>query len=1178
MASRESSADSLGSRATGKGAFSYAAAVSKGSTMQNGGDAKGDGKSRIGRDREGKGMRADPCRAQSFKVDQSMVGVLLGKQGQTLKHLMAESCSTIDIDQSTHEHGYSVVHIKRGPGAAKARGLIDAKLREFRAQGRESATRWVPKQDCASNEEFSNRAHAKQSTMRKEVKVSQEDVAKLVGPKGTVCRFIEGQSGARLQFDQSTKHKGYSTLSIRGRDLAVSSAYKLVVARLSSAQTEMLSRRVPQEYIGALIGHKGENLHRIMDATGLRIEIDQSTRGKGYSTICIPDVEAAGKVQEMINEALAQLGYFDDGAMPKQPVETMNIDSYLADCVHGEHLRAIERDSGAALSLDETTWDEGYVVLKLEGSLRSVQKARKMVEGRMRAFDMKVKARGRINNSEQDKHAYEVEGSSGGRASKFDEVHMGSNQGVLSSKARVRKASDGDSSDMHSSRMSEKGEATPSQERAYESWDEQSSDHVQLEMNEHLSLTDNSNVALKLAEEDTGACKTKPVGSNASDANGHDANSETGGRASPIDFSGLVQGSPSLPASNGSAKEASLPSESSSCRGQFTPEKIAEHVRIADAEQVDVGSVSPRESEEHAENASDDNGHASVLNDGGAVDLHCSAGPYPNHYHDATASADDSEPNIASEDPLDWCEDTSWAWWAPTTFYDWSMMCSNDEHCWGASWYSGDSCNQWTQKDHMQSTSRAYAWPRPRARDSQSRAMPAEYCLNSLEGEWYDEVAKLSYKVVLIGTAVQVQILQQHSGDVEPFGNVDWEGTVITWEQPNKSKYALSKLGRNYIIWKQDGCTPLRWHRAPELKSAAGTDGGPASQVEPKTAQNQGCLEAQSARSTSRGKNEAAEMRVEQQYVSWIIGRAGGVIKDISWQTCTKMNFDQSTHAKGYSTLHITGPATGTKQALQLVAKRLDEAELNEKTPESAHRASSVGRHRTPPPTRSARRRERSREGGSSGTRLKKAWPSGGQDQVRSREHGTYRSIPTGASQMLKYVLQTLLGTWMSEDSNGENLVHTVELEPSVSGGAKLACNTWANESTSGLERPIRTERGDIFLGEDSRFYLDAITEKHVLWVDENKPEVCCRWARMSCSRRGGADGPATAGPDFMGSAARRNSGSRRGVRTDGRAPSLPARQRSREPRVPFSSVGVVRSRSSDVTLQRGSVAQNLCM
>eukprot|EP00928_Gymnodinium_smaydae_P011734 TRINITY_DN14300_c0_g3_i1.p1 TRINITY_DN14300_c0_g3~~TRINITY_DN14300_c0_g3_i1.p1 ORF type:complete len:1227 (+),score=134.21 TRINITY_DN14300_c0_g3_i1:330-3683(+) len=1117
-----------------------------------------------------------------------MVGVLLGKHGQTLKNLMAESGATIDIDQSTHVHGYSVVHIKRGPGAAKARGLIDAKLCETQTLDRESKTRLGPFQDRSSKDQFPTQT----KLTHKEVKVAQGEVSKLVGPKGSVLRLIEEQSGARLQFDQSTQSKGYSTLSIRGRDISVSFAYKLVVARLPSEQTEMLSRRVPQEYVGGLIGYRGENLIRMKDSTGLHIQIDQSTRDKGYSTIYVPDVEGAGKVQEMINDALADLGYVDEGTTHKQPVETMNIDNYLVDCVRGEHRQAIEYESGAALSLDQTTWDAGYVVLELEGSLRSVQRARKLVEERMRDLDKKVKARGRRHSdcNEQDRHAFDAEESLRSRAPRIDEAHKSRLRALLSSKARVRKANSDDSSDLNSSRMSDKAEATPSEDAVNEAWDERSGDDLQTETHEHRGI---------------------PSGSS-----GQDANSGTGRLTPKIEAPRLAQESPRLCASNSNSKNGeersgnSSPCRSSVSHGQSTPEKIADHVNLDDEEQkVGGGSMAPsseseevvhskhiaeiqfdadpmkvtselgpfessqlaRECDEHAESITDHFDNAPILHESSAEDLSCTVSHYQNYCHEIAAGGDNCETNVVSEEAYSWCDDTSWSWWAPETSYDWSMMGFSDENCWDASWYSSDLCDQWMHADYTQSTLCETNWPRLRARDSKKRATEVEYSLDSLEGEWLDDLSGLSYRIVPIGTSVQVQSLRPDREDPEPSGSLISEDAGITWERPDKSKYSLTKVGTHYLIWKHEGCVPLKWHRVTQLKNNACVDGEVTSQAELKSTQNPG--ETRRARSTSRGTKDTAEMRVEQDYVSWIIGRSGGVINDISCLTGTNLNFDQSTQAQGYSTLQITGSSVGTKQALQLVAAKLDEAKQKEKV-----RTSSAGRHRTPPPSRSAR--ERSRERGDSATRSKKSGLSDGQEKMSSLAYGTCRWMSTGANQMLRSALQTLLGSWTSEDSEGKSLMHKIELQPAISGGAKLACRTWSNEYKSDPERPIRTEGGDILLGEDSRFYLDAITEKHLLWVDESNPEVFCHWTRTSNSRRGGqrADGSAIAGSDLAGSAARRNSGSRQGMRMQGRAPSLPSRQRSREPRVRFSSVGAGRSQTSDVTLQRGSVEQNSCM
>merc|ERR1719343_1505768 len=51
------------------------------------------------------------------------------------------------------------------------------------------------------------------------------------------------------------------------------------------------------------------------------------------------------------------------------------------------------------------------------------------------------------------------------------------------------------------------------------------------------------------------------------------------------------------------------------------------------------------------------------------------------------------------------------------------------------------------------------------------------------------------------------------------------------------------------------------------------------------------------------------EVQVEQRWVGWLLGRGGGLAREIEQESGAKVTIDQSTKAMGYSTVRVVGEA-----------------------------------------------------------------------------------------------------------------------------------------------------------------------------------------------------------------------------------------------------------------------------
>lgn len=220
------------------------------------------------------------------------------------------------------------------------------------------------------------------------------------------------------------------------------------------------------------------------------------------------------------------------------------------------------------------------------------------------------------------------------------------------------------------------------------------------------------------------------------------------------------------------------------------------------------------------------------------------------------------------------------------------------------------------------------------------------------------------------------------------------------------------------------------------------------------------------------------KMKISQNFVGWLIGRGGSTIDQIRAETSTNLQFNQRTSGQGFSILRITGSHAGVLRAKELVEEKMQQPEWE---CEGGGRAWSGSKAYVWSGEGGARRRSRSPLAHTSWSQAPAA------------------SLPGPASQLLRTVLNALLGKWHGRTADGTAQCYEVapSLMPSRPNGAQLACRTVVEGGAQTVAaRPIRYEGGDIFLGERSRLLLDWATERQLAWVDERDPGVRFLWKR----------------------------------------------------------------------------------
>eukprot|EP00439_Symbiodinium_sp_Y106_P018033 s3916_g2.t1 len=134
------------------------------------------------------------------QIEQSAVGFFIGKQGEYIKRIQAQTGATVVIDQETKDYGYSMIRIMDGPGLREASEMVKYRL----DQVKEAAV--------------------------------QRQVGAIIGRGGDTLRQIKAESGAIIVLSQETKGQGFSTVRFAGSQDAVLKAKDLVQQRLAERE------------------------------------------------------------------------------------------------------------------------------------------------------------------------------------------------------------------------------------------------------------------------------------------------------------------------------------------------------------------------------------------------------------------------------------------------------------------------------------------------------------------------------------------------------------------------------------------------------------------------------------------------------------------------------------------------------------------------------------------------------------------------------------------------------------------------------------------------------------------------------------------------------------------------------------------------------------------------------
>eukprot|EP00933_Yihiella_yeosuensis_P040960 TRINITY_DN35389_c0_g1_i1.p1 TRINITY_DN35389_c0_g1~~TRINITY_DN35389_c0_g1_i1.p1 ORF type:complete len:661 (+),score=197.17 TRINITY_DN35389_c0_g1_i1:49-2031(+) len=346
------------------------------------------------------------------EIEQKMVGWLLGKAGGIIKEIEKESGTKIAIDQSTQHLGYSTVQIN---GLADqvdiARERVVASL-EKAGTAPLGASKVAAVQKRSGGGDASGGAHSVQ------IQVQQQWVGWLVGKAGQAVKDIENSTGAKIAMNQDTKALGHSVCTISGAPGQIAAAYDTMAnslqkvnaggGGLSPLPAWLRSTVKPALAMPMAVGKGGAGGKGAMSGKGGQGDMQAAVLtlastlvqnlGPSALSSAMPALQGMLGSQPELAGVLGSLAGAGVAAPPASfggkgkggskggfgghPQDFQIEQRYVGWLLGGggRTIRNIESDTGAKISIDQSTKDQGFSTIKLSGTPQSVASAQSKIQ------------------------------------------------------------------------------------------------------------------------------------------------------------------------------------------------------------------------------------------------------------------------------------------------------------------------------------------------------------------------------------------------------------------------------------------------------------------------------------------------------------------------------------------------------------------------------------------------------------------------------------------------------------------------------------------------------------------------------------------------------------------------------------------------------------------------------
>uniref|UniRef100_A0A7S4SM47 RRM domain-containing protein n=1 Tax=Alexandrium monilatum TaxID=311494 RepID=A0A7S4SM47_9DINO len=252
-----------------------------------------------------------------MKVPHELVGMLIGKGGETIKELKKESGARIDISKEPTESSSNdrLVHISGPPECVEfAKKMVEEML--GRARERHGLRR--PDEDEKERERSPDRRPT-QTT----IQVPHELIGMLIGKGGETIKTISKDSGARIEIakDENAEREEKRSVYLCGPPDSLEKAKAMIEETLGRSRERQHEDRdtrvhhhsgsgpkvihVAPELVGMLIGKGGETIKQVSRDTGARIEISKDDRDNCDRTVTISgSPDAIDRARDAIDDVL----------------------------------------------------------------------------------------------------------------------------------------------------------------------------------------------------------------------------------------------------------------------------------------------------------------------------------------------------------------------------------------------------------------------------------------------------------------------------------------------------------------------------------------------------------------------------------------------------------------------------------------------------------------------------------------------------------------------------------------------------------------------------------------------------------------------------------------------------------------------------------------------------------
>ncbi|URE44393.1 KH domain [Musa troglodytarum] len=373
---------------------------------------------------------AEPI-AQKFqmKVPNDKVYAIIGKSGETIKHIRLESGAKIQLTKDTDAGPNSPTTVVELNGTSQQISSAKKLINDVLAEGDLGGSDVIFAQKPGDMEPDVEHRHmkmpknmggsvdpgtafAKESRRMEpgaewyEMKFPSDKVGAIIGESGETIKRIRLQSGAKIRFPKDTGadiDSPTTTVELYGTVEQMRCAEKLINDAIAESRRrvpgcELFEMKLPSDKVGVIIGKSGETIKRIRLQSGAKIQFAEDTDADTDSPTTVVElcgtIEQIRSARKLISDALAEGGSVDPGTAFAKESRRMEPGAewfwmkFPSDKVgaiigeSGETIKRIRLQSGAKIQFPKDTGadtDSPTTTVRLHGTIEQMRCAEKLI-------------------------------------------------------------------------------------------------------------------------------------------------------------------------------------------------------------------------------------------------------------------------------------------------------------------------------------------------------------------------------------------------------------------------------------------------------------------------------------------------------------------------------------------------------------------------------------------------------------------------------------------------------------------------------------------------------------------------------------------------------------------------------------------------------------------------------